>query len=835
MVLPSPRSSNPKRPSRSSASGAAVLSPACKRWESRPAPCHAARHPPNQRYNLRMHSLESLARQFFGELTVAEVELVKAAPLGRFAVCGPSQDDTDPANHPRNANSWTVDRQIRAELVRWICRHPGALDAVDPRGIQIYGARLIGVLDLSELHVPFRLALFRCRATDEMLFRAIEIPLLAFDGSWVGAVKADAAEVKGGVTLRNGFRADQQVRMHRARIGVDLDCGGGTFVNPARKGVLGSGSALAADGATFGGGVFLNNGFHAEGEVRFSRSYIRGDLDCCRATFLNRPYQEGVGFGTALNADGITVAGSVFLRESLAEGEIRIPRGKVGADIDCSGATIVNPFGWGPSGSAAALTAEGSAVGGNIVLNNQFHARGFVTLRGAQVAGQLICNGATFENVPALNAPVSMVALDASLANIASGVFLGYKFRAEGEVRLQSARIGTVLDCDGGVFHNPPQANMSASGYAITADGVRVSGRVGMGRGFRADGEVFIIGAQIEGDLDCGSGEFNNPAVINDPHGGRALSAHRVKVGGNAYIRDGFFSRGEVSFSGASIQGNLEGTSAKFDGELSLESSTVEGALMLSTLVEPERLKLTLTNASVGALADDAAGWPAAGKLLLDGFVYARFSGPAPKDHNSRLKWLARQLPFVPQPYQQVAKVLREEGEAAGSVEVLYEMEHQVRGRDTRWWRTHLVNPTLRWTVGYGYYPARAFWWLAGIILLGFGLYGIGYHVGSITPIDKDAYAAFKCGRQLPAHYERFHAFIYSVENSLPFVKLGQVDHWQADPDPQNPVWRLQIQPFTVWLCLAGLLRWYAWLQILSGWVLGTLFIAGVTGIIRKD
>lgn len=782
-----------------------------------------------------MQSLESLARHSFGELTAAEAELVKAAPSGRFAVCGPNENDSDPVNHPKNAENWSVHRQIRAELVRWICRDPAARDSVDPRGIQIYGAKLVGVLDLSELHVPFRLALLHCRTTGEMLFRGIEIPLLAFDGSWVGAIKADGAEVKGGITLRNGFRAEQQVRMHRARIGVDLDCGGGAFINPARRGVPGSGSALAADGATFGGGIFLNNGFRAEGEVRLSRSNIRGDLDCCRSTFLNGHSHAGVESGTALNADGIIVAGSVFLRESRAEGEIRIPRGKIGADIDCTGAQFVNPFRGGADGSAAALTVEGSIIGGTVVLKNQFHARGFVSLRGAKIEGQLVCNGGRFENRPPLDAPASMPALDASLTNIASGAFLGQKFCADGEVRLQSATIGTVLDCDGGTFDNPPLENVVASGYALTADGMRVSGRVAMGPGFRANGEVFIIGARIEGDLDCGGGEFNNPVIASRPTSGRALSAQRTTVDGNVFIRGGFSSKGEVSFSGAYIRGNLEATSAKFDGELSLESSTVKGALMLSTLVQPEKLKVALTNALVGAFADDAAGWPPAGNVLLDGFVYERFSGPAPKDCKSRLNWLALQVPFLPQPYRQVAKVFREEGETAGAVEILYEMERQVRARDKRWWHTHLVTPTLRRTVGYGYYPSRAFWWLAGIILLGFGLYGIGYRFGSITPTDKDAYAAFKCSHQLPAHYERFHAFIYSVENSLPFVKLGQVDHWQADPDPQDCDWRLRTSPFAAWISLAGILRWYGWLQILSGWILGTLFIAGVTGIIRKD
>jgi hypothetical protein len=649
----------------------------------------------------------------------------------------------------------------------------------------------------------------------------------------VCAIKADGADVKGGVTLRNGFRAEKQVRLHRARIGVDLDCRGGTFINPPGAGT--EGSALAADGATFGGGVFLNNGFHAEGEVRLSRAHVRGDLDCSGATFHNIPAQGAAGSGCALNADGINVVGSIFLRGVRCEGEVRIPRAKVGADLDCGGARILNPFLWGPTGSAAAMTIEGSGIGGNVVFNNRFHAVGFVSLQGVQIGGQLVCSGATFENRPPPGAPVSMPALDASLAKIELSVVLGPQFRAEGEVRMQATRIGAVFQCQNATFSNPPHVNIRASGYALTADGMVVNGRLVLGSGFRAEGEVFLIGAQIGGDLDCGGGQFDNPPMANTTTAGRALSAHRIIVKGNIFVRDGFSSTGEVSFAGASVEGNLEGTSAKFVGELNLEAATVKGALILSNLADPHGLQLTLTNTSVGALADESQSWPQAGNLLLDGFEYERFSGLAPKDYKSRMDWLALQKSFLPRPYRQVAKILREEGEIAGSVEVLYELERRIRARESRWWRTYVIDPVLRWMVGYGYYPTRAFWWLAGLILLGFALYFAGYRAGSIAPTDKEAYGTFKASRQFPAHYERFHAFIYSIENSLPFIKLGQVDHWQADPRPESFVWHAPIFRLSVCLSLAGVLHWFQWLQILSGWVLGTLFIAGVTGVIRKE
>jgi hypothetical protein len=37
------------------------------------------------------------------------------------------------------------------------------------------------------------------------------------------------------------------------------------------------------------------------------------------------------------------------------------------------------------------------------------------------------------------------------------------------------------------------------------------------------------------------------------------------------------------------------------------------------------------------------------------------------------------------------------------------------------------------------------------------------------------------------------------------------------------------------WITYPKFLRWFLWVQILLGWLLATLFLAGVTGIVRKD
>jgi hypothetical protein len=129
----------------------------------------------------------------------------------------------------------------------------------------------------------------------------------------------------------------------------------------------------------------------------------------------------------------------------------------------------------------------------------------------------------------------------------------------------------------------------------------------------------------------------------------------------------------------------------------------------------------------------------------------------------------------------------------------------------------------LRWTVGYGFYPWRAIIALVLLTALGWGLFRHGYFSGAMAPTDKDAYCHFRTKGWGPNHYQRFTASVYSLENSLPFVNLGQKDHWTPDPNPQGSR-RMPV-----------VLRWFRWGQVLLGWLLATLFVAGVTGVVRKE
>ena len=503
---------------------------------------------PPQTTAAQADDLVAHARACFGDLSAAETKLFETAPKGEFVVCGPNNNWNDPANYPANVGEWGADREIRAELIRWLCVDHTARERVDPKGIQAYGARVVGKLDLSYITIPFGLALRRCRLMEDTELYSADLVQLDLQGSWVLSFNADHINVKSGVFLRNGFRAEGEVRLAGAQLG-HLDCDNSVFTNPSK---------------------------------------------------------------VALHADGINVKGDVFLRN-----------------------------------------------------------------------------------------------------------------------------------------------------------------------GFRAEGEVRLPGAKIEGDLDCASGTIN--------------------------------------------------------GELIAQGLSVSGVLFWREMANLEQTRVNLRNASVGALSDVVENWPPAGRLVLDGFTYARISG-GQKDARTRLEWLGRQESFVPQPYRQLAKVLREEGDDTGARRVLFDMERLRRQEEDRGRLARLWSGILQLTIGFGYYPGRSLLWLLWLTVLSTGLTWGGYAVGSIAPSDKEAYGTFKQSSQLPPHYERFHASVYALENSFPLVKLGQAERWQPDPNSQ---WQCSSpKRFARRLCWAlspALLRQFRWGQICLGWFFTTMFVAGVTGIVHKD
>jgi hypothetical protein len=453
-------------------------------------------------------------------------------------------------------------------------------------------------------------------------------------------------------------------------------------------------------------------------------------------------------------------------------------------------------------------------------------------------------------------------------AEVKGNLLLQHGFAADGEVRLIAAQIGT-LNCEGSSFSNSSGCSDPSEDKhireAIRADRMRVGGGVFFNRGFKAEGEVKLSGAFVGGDLSCRGGTFRNLS-------GYALSAENITVGGSVLLFDGFSAYGKTELFGAKIGEILNCYGGVFDFVI-LNEATIKGMFVWSRIQNPNVVELDLRNASVGSVADDEGSWPQKGHLRLDGFEYERISDSpleedfleaseespgkkyeinTPTDAPTRLKWLDREPQFKPQPYRQLAKVLREMGNDDGAKEVLLEMES--RAREER--RKRLKHSPLALvfqsgedviydaTVGYGVYPGRALWCLCALTALGWIVHRRAQRVGAMAPTEKDACEIFRTKGAPPSCYTPFNPFIYSLENSLPVIKLGQDERWQPDPHPEARVPPASIGRFgrTVdrlsdlvpsYFVTPKCLRFLRWGMIIVGWVLAIYFVAGLTGAVK--
>ncbi len=405
--------------------------------------------------------LLELARKKFATLTHAEEELFRATQEGREASVLTGNEKED---NPANAANWDADRRVvRAESIVWLYTDSQASAFLTHRGVTLVGMGIDADLDLSYAEIKFSLKALNCVFSGNILLLDAQLRGIYLLGCLIKSLNAHRAKIRGGVMLRNGFKAEGEVRLVGATIDGDLDCNGAQFSNP-------NGIALFVDAAKIDGSIFLPGGFKAAGQVGVMGATIAGDLDCDGGQFSNPN-------GVALAADRAKIGRGIFLRNGFkAEGVVRLVGATIGGSLECDGGQFSNPNG-------IALNANGAKIERNVFLRNGFKAEGMVQLGGATIDGALNCNGGQFSNP-------NGIALAVERTKIGSDFFLFDGFKAEGEVRLLGATIGGDLDCDGAQFSNP-------NGIALFADTAKIGRNVFLRNGFKAEGIVSLVSADL--------------------------------------------------------------------------------------------------------------------------------------------------------------------------------------------------------------------------------------------------------------------------------------------------------------------------------------------------
>lgn len=567
----------------------------------------------------------------------------------------------------------------------------------------------------------------------------------------------------------------------------------------------------------------------------------------------------------------------VRLAESAAAGEVlHAPRDEAAPSAETTiRATVLHWLCTEPSAVALlshlGVAVEGATIVGRVELPYA-ELKTPLALTNCQIPGGLNLSNAHLLELSLNGSTVGDLQLDH--ARIDRSVWLANGFQSLGEVRLHFTRIGGNLDATDARFDHPHPD-------ALFADGARIDGDVLLRYGTRSRQRISLARARIQGDVDA------EHSHLQHPQQGEALNLDGATIAGDLRLNDANVE-GMLVLYGTSIGGSLEAERARLlcldqvairgygvevgqnawfvdatlAGDVQLESAQIGRDLnfadvSLSSYGSPVLVGLTgasvgrrfrwtgikstsdqgfdldLRSMQVNILQDETPSWPGAGLLQLHGFEYDKLHDDSPSDTASRIEWLRRQPKnrFRPQPYEQLARVFRENGLESAAREVLIAKERdRVAGQRLSlggwaWYR--FFGPMI----GYGYEPWQALFLIFFEVLFGAMIFQAGYLVGWMTR-TKEVEHVRETGEShliISPDYPRFNALIYSLDVFTPLTYLHQADYWMPNP-ARGP----RLGWGTGGFYLSEILRIYYWFHIIAGWTLTSLFVAGLSGLVEQ-
>jgi hypothetical protein len=129
------------------------------------------------------------------------------------------------------------------------------------------------------------------------------------------------------------------------------------------------------------------------------------------------------------------------------------------------------------------------------------------------------------------------------------------------------------------------------------------------------------------------------------------------------------------------------------------------------------------------------------------------------------------------------------------------------------------------------------------MIFLGYFLFYLGSTHGLISPTSDKAYAKApngqliieNGGQKISEEYPVFHALVYSIESFTPLLKLDQTSNWTPNANRHTEISTFCRQalisrqvPFS-----GNFLRYYLYFHIASGWLLTSLWVGAITGLVK--
>ncbi|MDC2957844.1 membrane-associated oxidoreductase [Streptomyces gilvifuscus] len=301
--------------------------------------------------------------------------------------------------------------------------------------------------------------------------------------------------------------------------------------------------------------------------------------------------------------------------------------------------------------------------------------------------------------------------------------------------------------------------------------------------GMRADGQVQLDGAAVAGTVNLEGAHFHNP-------GATAISALRLETGSDLRMRF-LRTQGRVDLRGSRIPARFDLTRAQLsnpDGTaLRLSSCTVGELWLLKGVISGI---LNLRRAHLDVLYLDPEMLPA--KVFLSDLTYTTLTPHEPAER--RLPMLERDPRYEPHAYEQLTAAYRRIGDDYAAR--LVQLAKQRRLRTTRAWYGRVWGYVQDATVGYGFRPLRAAVWLLSLLAIG----SIAYAVHHPRPLKA-------------SEAPHFNPVFYTLDLLLPVISFGQEDAFAP----------------------AGWYQYLAYGLIITGWILATTVVTGVTRNVSRQ
>ena len=697
---------------------------------------------------------------------------------------------------PAQASTWSSARRVPAALIRHVVLAPDLKP--DPRGLTLTGAVITGTLDLEYATCPCPLNLEYCSFEKAPRLEQATLPKLSLRRSHLPGLDLDGAHIDGNIFLT-------QLKVTGAVTALGAHISGSFYLGDNAVLTNEGGHALNLNGARIGGNTSLG-GLHATGAVTASRAHIGGGLYLGgKAVFTN----EG---GHALDLSDARIDGDTLLGGLHATGAVTASRAHIGGGLYLGGKAVFTNEG------GHALDLSDARIGGNTSLDG-LGATGAVTASRAHIGGDLyLGDNAVFTNEGGH-------ALNLSDARIDGDILL-VSLRATGAVTAFDVQIGGDLYLgDNAVFTNE-------GGHALNLNGARIDGTVALGN-LDATGVVTASRARIGGSLYLG----DNAVFTNE--GGDALNLNGARIDGDTSLA-GLHANGAVTALGAQFSGYFSMLSTRITGpkgDFFSQTSQI-GSLFLGEEWKVEG-EVNLARAVIGNLVVDPS--VSTGRLSADGWrIEALPTGSSRMTAGAMQEvmktWLSTDDNFAPQPWQEVADVLERQGRPADARAMRVKAAKRTTSQAP--WKAKTVGMTYGLLVGYGHRPLRAGGWLVAAIIFAAALTWLS--AGSFEPTNPAALQAGIAATATPVPAGQPSPPALDVATVTGKTSCAELARAYPCLDPkrygldvvlpptlstgQSSAWR----PTSFWLALPfQLLRIFAWVLI-------TLLVAGVTGLLRK-